>query len=151
MSRVFTPDALKQGQANKMNIGRNLAWILASIVMAVILYVFDPAAGGFYPVCKFHRWTGWDCPGCGALRALHALLHGNVLAAWSSNPLLILLLPVAGWIGLKQCWPRDSGKLSRTTQSHQAWLWVALIVLVVFGVVRNLPFESFRWMSSYGP
>ncbi len=34
-----------------------------------------------------------DCPGCGATRALSALLHGHLLDAFRLNALFVLLLP----------------------------------------------------------
>ena len=37
---------------------------------------------------------GFYCPGCGGLRAVHDLTHGDVGAALSSNILVTLLIPV---------------------------------------------------------
>ena len=46
--------------------------------------------------------TGAWCPGCGSLRAVNDLTHGDVLAAASSNLVLVLALPVLAllWVGL---------------------------------------------------
>ncbi|MGH9578069.1 MAG: DUF2752 domain-containing protein, partial [Terriglobales bacterium] len=60
---------------------------------AAILYRWNPATAGFYPICPFLSLTGWYCPGCGSLRALHQLLHGNLGAAFDLNPLLVVALP----------------------------------------------------------
>ena len=46
------------------------------------------------PRCIFHELTGWQCPGCGSQRMLHALLHGNIREAWNHNAVLLLLLPL---------------------------------------------------------
>src|SRR5512135_2794851 len=62
---------------------------------AAVLFCFDPAQFAFYPFCWFHRTTGLLCPGCGALRGLHQLLHGHIAAAFRLNPLLVLGLPIA--------------------------------------------------------
>lgn len=39
--------------------------------------------------------TGYLCPGCGSQRAIHALLHCDVAAAFCVNPYLVLMLPLA--------------------------------------------------------
>ena len=43
------------------------------------------------PYCAILRLTGRPCPGCGATRALLAILHGDVVAAFHFNPLCTLL------------------------------------------------------------
>ena len=85
--------------------GRKL--LLAGLTAALaaetaVLFFFDPARYAIYPVCPWHALTGWDCPGCGTLRALHQLTHGNLAAAWRLNPLTVALLPVGLWIGLRE-------------------------------------------------
>jgi hypothetical protein len=114
------------------------AGVLAMIGAGVVLYLFNPETAGFYPVCAFHQLTGLDCPGCGSLRALHQLSHGNLAAAWRFNPLLVALLPMALWLGLREAvrlalgwrWP---GVITRPIVG-----WSVLIVAIVFGIARNL-------------
>ena len=55
---------------------------------AVLLVAFDPATTCWFPSCPFHALTGWLCPLCGSLRAIHALLTGSPLAALAFNPLV---------------------------------------------------------------
>ncbi|HMP83526.1 MAG TPA: DUF2752 domain-containing protein, partial [Verrucomicrobiota bacterium] len=115
---------------------------------AGMLYLFDPAAGGLYQACWFHRWTGLDCPGCGGLRALHALLHGRILDAWGSNPLVVALLPAAAWYGWQR-WRNRHPTATPDSVRRETWMiWSGLVALVVFGVMRKLPFECFQWMAS---
>ena len=45
-----------------------------------VVFFFNPSTHGFYPVCLFHKLTGWNCPGCGGTRAAYALLHGQYCA-----------------------------------------------------------------------
>jgi hypothetical protein len=106
-----------------------LALVMAATVgAALMLFLFDPARCAFYPVCLFHRITGLDCPGCGATRALHALLHGHVRDAFALNPLLVAGLPVLGL-----------GVMFRERLLPLRSLWSGLIVAVVvaFWILRN--------------
>lgn len=71
------------------------AAIVALAAAGFIAYRFDPAGGAFpYPRCMFKVLTGWDCPGCGSTRALHALLHGRVADALAANPAIFVALPL---------------------------------------------------------
>ena len=124
-----------------------LAWfavgllVLAALVLAAVVFCFDPATHPFYPVCQFHQLTGWNCPSCGATRGLYALLHGDWRTALRDNALImaaLVLLPVRGaW------WLRKKSAGSAGPFFPPAWLWPLLAVLLVFGVLRNLPAFAF--------
>jgi hypothetical protein len=129
--------------------GRGKIIIAAGLVLAAagaaLLFIFDPARHGFFPRCFFRLITGWDCPGCGGLRATHQLLHGHVSEAFALNPLFILALPFAAYYAARfmaqRFWGRKLPALFRST----AWIWVAAAVVVTFGVTRNLPWRS--WLN----
>ncbi len=74
-------------------------WIVgggtAGALLLGALYRFPPDRFPVYPACPFHQATGLLCPGCGATRALAALLHGRLEQAWHLNALFVLLLPFA--------------------------------------------------------
>lgn len=120
---------------------RTLLGLLTTFAAAglVMLRIFDPATSGVFPPCPLHYLTGLYCPGCGSLRALHALMHGNVQQAWAMNPLTILFLPyliyglaseaVRLWRGRGLPLPLLSPALIRTV----------FAVIVLFGIVRNIP------------
>src|SRR5690348_15182815 len=79
---------------------RFLLWAVPGVFgAAIFLFWFDPSQSALYPLCYFHRLTGLWCPGCGSLRALHQLLHGNLSAALHYNALLVLSLPLIAWLG----------------------------------------------------
>ena len=110
----------------------------------VVLYFFNPTKYGFYPVCQFHRLTGLNCPGCGATRALFALLHGQFQIAFHDNALLLgCLVFGAGrfvWVEVEK-W---RGRLHSRFLAN--WmLWTLLAVTIIFGIIRNLP--GFEWLS----
>ena len=98
---------------------------------------------GSYGFCPLVALTGLYCPACGALRATHDLAHLDLAAAWASNPLWVALVPVlvVGWgVALVR---RLRGTPERPLP---VWLgWATLAVVVVFGVLRNVP--AFAWMA----
>ncbi len=91
-----------------------------------------------YPRCPFLSLTGFRCPGCGSQRAIHYLLHGEVVQAARMNLLflpgilyagtgfLLSVLNPNGWPAIQQRW---YGKNAAN---------IALVVIVVFWVGRNL-------------
>jgi len=120
-----------------------LALAVALAAMLVVLFRFNPAQHSFYPFCAFYRVTGMQCPGCGGLRAVHHLLRGEVVTAFRFNQLVVLAAPCAVWFALRRVLRGPQpGKISHRTQAR--WAWIALAVLVVFWIVRNLPLEVFR-------
>ena len=50
------------------------------------------ALGLPWPHCIFFSITGFPCVTCGATRATIQFLHGNFLAAWKWNPLVLIFL-----------------------------------------------------------
>jgi Protein of unknown function (DUF2752) len=113
--------------------------LTCAAVGAAILYFFDPTKYGFYPRCPLFLLTGWECPSCGTLRALHQLAHGHFAAAWRFNPLFVSLLPVALWLGLReflwQFWGIGrSGFILKPLHG-----WTLTTIFLLFGIVRNLP------------
>ena len=69
--------------------------VAAVVVAGVVIYsTFDPSASRWFPRCPFLMLTGLKCPGCGTQRAIHALLHGDVLSALHFNALLPVSIPL---------------------------------------------------------
>jgi uncharacterized protein DUF2752 len=112
----------------------------AALAAAVLLQVRDPHLHGSYGFCPWLALTGTACPLCGGLRAVNDLGRGDVVAAASSNLLLVASLPVlaavwlrslaAGWRG------RGSPYDDRTVR---LLLLTGVGLTVAFWVVRNLP------------
>lgn len=113
---------------------------------AVVVALNDPsAANSKFPACTFHAATGLWCPGCGLTRGTHQLLNGDVPAALGMNvftPLVLLTIIVAWWRWTRSAW----GFPPRPVPSNASWtMWLA-VVLVAYGVLRNVPHDSLRWM-----
>ena len=73
--------------------GRRLLWPALSAVGAtgfvLVAHLVDPNQPGNYPTCPWLALTGTFCPGCGTLRATHALSEGHLLEALQRNPLTV--------------------------------------------------------------
>lgn len=110
-----------------------------AVAAAGVVATLDPNEGGHYPTCPFLQVTGAYCPGCGSLRASHALLHGDLTTALDRNPLLVAALPL-----ILFCWGmwgfRLAGRTSwSTTLIPPRWLWAMLGVILGFWILRNIP------------
>lgn len=70
--------------------------LLIGVAALTLIYFFvDPMGegGAYLPKCSMKALTGWECPGCGFQRAIHALLNGHFTEAWWCNPFLWLVMP----------------------------------------------------------
>jgi len=112
--------------------------LLLAALAGSVLFCFDPRQYHFYPVCFFHRTTGLLCPGCGALRGLHQLLHGHLAAAFRFNPMLVVSLPFVIWFGARYGLQQARNQ-PFSLGLRPVWLWLTLAVVLVVSVLRNLP------------
>jgi hypothetical protein len=119
----------------------------ALAVGMVMLRVFDPATSGVFPPCPVHYLTGWYCPGCGSLRAIHQLLHGNLRAAWALNPLTVVLLPFLTYGLASFAIFEIGGQGLPQPFLRAAWIRALCAAIILFGIVRNLPLHPFELLA----
>jgi Protein of unknown function (DUF2752) len=111
---------------------------------AVVVWANPTEPGNPLPPCPTKALLGINCPGCGSLRMIYSLLHGELGAAVHYNVVALIALPLLVTAFVTWTVGRWSG---RTVRSWQHWRWAPAIALVVFGswfVVRNIPVEPFR-------
>ena len=114
---------------------------MLAAVAAAFAYVgaVDPNEPGHYPACPLLRLTGLYCPGCGGLRSAHAVVHGDLPAALQANA-----VAVAGYALFAVAWTVWVVRAVRgrpfRLDPRSAHLWAAGALVLVFTVVRNLPF-----------
>jgi len=120
---------------------------MAALVVAgtIVLFSFDPAQHAFYPGCALYKLTGLYCPGCGGLRATHQLLHGRIFTAFHFNPLFVATFPLWLWAFARAVQRCSQGR-PFFPSIKGTWLWSGAAVVILFGVLRNLPFNSLAWM-----
>jgi ABC-type Na+ efflux pump permease subunit len=112
----------------------------------VALAIVDPTDGP--PLCPFKAVTGLDCPGCGGTRAAHQLFTGNLGAALSFNVLAVLAIPFLLWALFVSLTAMLGGPRWRNVSLLSPWTRVAVVVIAVFWVARNLPFAPFDWLGT---
>jgi Protein of unknown function (DUF2752) len=119
----------------------------AGLTLAVaVVHVRDPHDPGSYAYCPFHLLTGLYCPGCGGLRAVHDLTHGNVGDALSSNLIVVaMVLPLLAVTWLNWLQSRWRGRPLAATLPTQRLVWCWLVLVLAFAVARNLPFGA--WLA----
>jgi hypothetical protein len=121
--------------------------LLAGGVVAWTVWAAEPNGQFFYPRCQFHTLTGLQCPGCGATRSVHHLVHGEIGSAIRSNAALVLFfLPLLGYWSWQGLTGRRVG-----LSFNGRWAAGVLALLLVFFVVRNLPGPTRRWLNPPAP
>ena len=101
------------------------------IYLAITLYV------GYGVRCVFNKYTGLQCPGCGATRMAMALAKLQFVAAFKYNAFLFITGPfILGSIIFNEV------RFVRTGQ-HPSSKWrtvmiVLLILALIYGVLRNI-------------
>jgi Protein of unknown function (DUF2752) len=126
-------------------------WLLCAGLLALTAFVmldyFDPATSGLFPPCPLRYLTGWYCPGCGSLRAIHQLLQGNFRAAWALNPLTVLLLPFLTYGFASRAVFEIRGRYLPELFLPAMWIRALCGVIVLFGMARNIPLHPFELLA----
>lgn len=114
--------------------------IAVLLVLGIIYYALDPTSSALFPRCSFLELTGYKCPGCGSQRAIHALLNGDVVAAFKYNAMLFISIP---WLAVciyaetqRVRNPRHYARLHSETL-----IWLFLIAVLLWWLLRNI----FNW------
>ena len=109
-----------------------LAALGALLVIGVAAARWLPAE--LLPPCNFHRLTGYPCLTCGGTRAAQALSRLDLAAAFRLNPLVALLLVLAGpyalWGFAARVWKWRRPRLELGSRREKWLLGIALLALV---------------------
>lgn len=119
-----------------------IASAAAALTAAAYVAAIDPNQPGHYPLCPFRYLTGYACPGCGSLRAVHDLATGQPVAALHRNPLTVAVVPFAVVMWLLWVHRAATGRGRRW--AAPAWvLWSLLGLVLAFWLLRNMPGFAF--------
>lgn len=115
---------------------------LLAVIGALILYrKVDPTSTNFFPKCLFLNLTDLYCPGCGAQRAVHALLNARFATAMGFNAMLVIAAPAAciGWILPRIGLFTGEGRRYQPVLLHR----VIPVLVIGFWIARNIPLFPF--------
>lgn len=124
-----------------MIINRKLTAVAVAIAATAVIVIYgsiDPASTAWMPRCVWKVFTGYDCPGCGSQRALHALLHGDIAAAWHHNAFIFFLTPVGLFYFILELRSDRTSRLYRISTSPRMILML-LISVIAWWIGRNIP------------
>lgn len=93
--------------------------------------------------CMFHEVTGLYCPGCGVSHMCLSLLSLNFKDAVQANAAIMLLLPLGLIIGIQMAVRYVKYGITKPTCAQNILLYFMCAVLLVFGILRNIPLFSF--------
>lgn len=114
---------------------------------ATALFFLNPSEHSFFPKCSFYVATGFSCPGCGSTRALFHLTHGNVLEALRLNPGLMALITLGLTDYIRFVVSVIRGNPFQTLFGKLKLLGALMGVMLVYGVIRNLPWSLFESLA----
>ena len=114
---------------------------------ATALFFLNPSEHSFFPKCSFYVATGFSCPGCGSTRALFHLTHGNVLEALRLNPGLMALITLGITDYFRFVVSVIRGNPFQTLFGKLKLLGALMGVMLVYGVIRNLPWSLFESLA----
>jgi Ca2+/Na+ antiporter len=100
--------------------------------------------------CPFHLLTGYYCPGCGSLRGLHSLVHGNIIGALRNNLLMVISFPYLIYSFVLFSYKEISGKELKRVFIKPVYIWLLLAFILLFWVLRNIPSYPFSLLAPQG-
>lgn len=114
-------------------------WVLLILFFLLLRLIYLRFGVGI--PCPFFFVTGLYCPGCGAFRALSALLQGDLWQAVRYNALVVLFMPLL----IVLC-VRETARYIRAVRPaplgrSETIVCIAVVaVSVLYAIARNLPF-----------
>lgn len=116
----------------------------AAGLLGTLGYVFtvDPGQPGHYLPCPTYALSGTYCPGCGGLRSMHALLHGDLASSFGFHPLVPVA--VAAFMVWGALWVRRGRPPLRVDPTGWGFR-LALGGTLAFWILRNVP--GMTWLS----
>ncbi len=114
----------------------------------VSLYFFwNPAGNDFFPKCPLHSLTGIYCPGCGSQRAMHQIIHGNIIEGLKHNYLIALLGMVLLYQFILYVMNRLFDKTYYNILHHPLTIKLILVLILLFWILRNISVYPFTALA----
>ncbi len=110
-----------------------ILWVIGLSCFCILYHYFDPAHSHLAPKCIFKLLTGYDCPGCGSQRAIHAFLNGHV---WEGIQYNYLLVPALLYVIALTIFPRNGKVHLALSGTLACWIWFG--VFIAWWIGRNI-------------
>ena len=129
-------------------IGVVLLIVMGLVGFVSIYYTFNPSQHSFFIPCPFHYMTGYHCPGCGSQRAIHQILHGDLMAAFWINPLLLLSIPILLYAFGQRAYNYVFKTQYRVSFFYHKWFIYGYFgIAILFWIARNIAIYPFTLLS----
>lgn len=111
--------------------------LLVATIGIVLVKVYNPEKESFFIPCMLYKLTGIKCPGCGMTRSIHYLVNGNIKQAIWYNLMLIpiIILVIYALYRYIRYLVKNEEIINKVLEN---WLKVFLVIILIFGVTRNL-------------
>ena len=112
----------------------------AILLSGLFLYIYattTPESSRLFPKCIFLQLTGFRCPGCGSQRVVHALLNGDIAAAFRYNAFLVLMIPYVSALAFATFFKNRVPGLYNVL-CHPAVIAAILVLTILWWIFRNV-------------
>ena len=116
-------------------------------VVAFFYFTINPSEVDFMLKCPLYSSTGVYCPGCGSQRAIHHLLHFNIIKAAQNNILFLIAIIAALY---HYSIPLINTRFTKNYKSifdSNRNLIIVLIITILFWILRNIPYYPFTLLA----
>lgn len=122
------------GGERRSKLCKTLLYCLVGAIWIVVCVWFEE----FAPKCILKFVSGYDCPACGAQRAVRHLAMGEFSAAFWCNPYLAVLSPYMVLAVIAEIGGAATARLRERLTDRRIIIAAALIMLF-WWILRNTP------------
>jgi hypothetical protein len=109
---------------------------ISIICLIVVYFIFSPN-NIYFPKCPFLLLTGYKCPGCGSQRAIHSLLHLDVIQAFKCNAYLVISIPIIVLLLYAEFYRKKRPHLYLILQNRY-FIWSFFLITIMWWITRNI-------------
>ena len=120
---------------------------IVGIALLSLYYIYNPSVNSFFPKCPFHSLTGYHCPGCGSQRAIHQILHFNILGMINHNALFIVGILIILYHNTIRILNHYSLKKYYNYIYHPKTPMILGVLIILFWILRNIPIHPFSCLA----
>lgn len=110
-------------------------------ILGLFIYFFISEKYHFAIPCLFYTITGYYCPGCGITRLAFSCLKLDFYQAFRYNPLVFILIILFIIFKLLQIIIKKLIKIDLEIPNYI--YYILLIIILLYGILRNVPFFDF--------